>query len=73
MEGPIEVRSIMPGKIAALLVGEGQAVRSGQGVIVVEAMKMENELLAPKDGRVTRIRVRPGDTVEAGAALFTVE
>src|SRR5881628_976138 len=53
--------------------GEGQAVRSGQGVIVVEAMKMENELAAPKDGRITRIRVRPGDTVEAGAALFTVE
>jgi len=41
--------------------------------VVVEAMKMENELLAPKDGRVTRIRVRPGETVEAGAALFTVE
>ena len=73
VEGPIEVRAIMPGKIAALLMGEGQAVRSGQGVIVVEAMKMENELAAPKDGRITRIRVRPGDTVEAGAALFTVE
>jgi len=36
-------------------------------------MKMENELLAPKDGRVTRVRVRPGETVEAGAALFTVD
>src|SRR5256885_2049822 len=69
LEGPVEVRAIMPGKIAALLVEEGQEVRSGQGVLVVEAMKMENELLAPKDGRVTRIRVRPGETVEAGAAL----
>ena len=71
--GPVDVRAIMPGKIAALLVKEGQEVRSGQGVIVVEAMKMENELPAPKDGRVRRIRVRPGETVEAGAALFTVE
>jgi biotin carboxyl carrier protein len=73
LEGPVEVRAIMPGKITAFLVKEGQEVRSGQGVLVVEAMKMENELLAPKDGRVTRIRVRPGETVEAGAALFTVE
>jgi biotin carboxyl carrier protein len=73
MEGPVEVRAVMPGKIAGLLVTEGQEVRSGQGVIVVEAMKMENELPAPKDGRVTRVRVRPGDTVEAGAALLTVE
>ncbi|HKB08347.1 MAG TPA: biotin/lipoyl-containing protein [Candidatus Polarisedimenticolia bacterium] len=71
--GPIDVRAIMPGKITALLVNEGQEVRSGQGVIVVEAMKMENELPAPKDGRVRRIRVRPGETVEAGAVLFTVE
>jgi glutaconyl-CoA/methylmalonyl-CoA decarboxylase subunit gamma len=72
-EGPVEVRAIMPGKITALLVKEGQEVRSGQGVLVVEAMKMENELLAPKEGRVSRIRVRPGETVEAGAGLFTVE
>jgi len=73
VEGPVEVRAIMPGKITALLVKEGQEVRTGQGVIVVEAMKMENELAAPKDGRVSRIRVRPGETVEAGAALFTVD
>ena len=72
-EGPVEVRAIMPGRITTLLVKEGQEVRSGQGVLVVEAMKMENELLAPKEGRVTRIRVRPGETVEAGAGLFTVE
>jgi len=72
-EGPIEVRATMPGKIAALLAREGQEVKAGQGVVVVEAMKMENELPAPKDGRVARIRVRPGETVEAGAALFTVE
>ncbi|HYS77784.1 MAG TPA: acetyl-CoA carboxylase biotin carboxyl carrier protein subunit, partial [Candidatus Dormibacteraeota bacterium] len=59
--------------IVALLAREGQEVTAGQGVVVVEAMKMENELPAPKGGRVTRIRVRPGDTVEAGAGLFTVD
>src|SRR2546425_818091 len=71
-EGPVEVRAIMPGRIAAVLAREGQEVKAGQGVVVVEAMKMENELPAPRDGRVTRIRVRPGETVEAGTALFTV-
>ena len=72
-EGPVEVRAIMPGKIAALLAREGEQVKEGQGVVVVEAMKMENEIPAPKDGRLARLRIRPGDTVEAGAALFTVE
>ena len=72
-EGPAEVRSVMPGKVAALLVQEGQEVKAGQGVVVVEAMKMENELPAPKDGRVTSVRVRSGETVEAGALLLVVE
>jgi biotin carboxyl carrier protein len=72
-EGPIEVRSIMPGRVAALLARQGDRVKAGQGVVVVEAMKMENEMQAPKEGRVTAIRVRAGDTVEAGAPLFTVE
>ncbi len=71
--GPVQVRSIMPGKVASLLVREGQEVRAGQGVVVVEAMKMENEIQAPKDGRVASLRVRPGETVEAGVLLFTVE
>lgn len=72
-EGPVEVRAFMPGRIRALLAGEGDSVQGGQGVVVIEAMKMENEIQAPKDGRLTRVRVRPGDTVEAGSALFTVE
>ncbi len=71
--GRAEVRSVMPGRIAALLVKEGQHVKAGQGVVVVEAMKMENELPAPKDGRVTAVRVRAGETVEAGAILMSVE
>jgi len=72
-KGPVDVRSIMPGKIVALLADEGQEVTAGQGVVVVEAMKMANELTAPRGGRVARLRVRPGETVEAGAVLFTVE
>ncbi len=72
-KGPVDVRSVMPGKIVALLAGEGQEVAAGQGVVVIEAMKMANELTAPRDGRVARLRVRPGETVEAGAILFTVE
>ena len=71
--GPVEVRAIMPGKIRALLVREGNPVQGGQGVVVIEAMKMENEIQAPKAGRLTRVRVQRGDTVEAGAVLFTVE
>ena len=71
--GPMEVRSIMPGRIAALLVAEGQEVKAGQGLVVVEAMKMENEIPSPKSGRVGRVRVRPGEVVEAGAVLLSVE
>ncbi|HEU4403630.1 MAG TPA: biotin/lipoyl-containing protein [Candidatus Polarisedimenticolia bacterium] len=72
-QGRAEVRSIMPGKITALLVREGQEVKRGEGLVVVEAMKMENELPAPKDGRVTSVRVKPGETVEAGMVLLSVE
>lgn len=72
-DGPAEVRSIMPGRVVALLVRDGQEVREGQGVVVVEAMKMENEIPAPRTGRVKEIAVRPGDTVESGALLVTVE
>jgi biotin carboxyl carrier protein len=72
-DGPVQVRASMPGRIAALLAREGDAVREGQGVVVIEAMKMENELPAPRAGRVTSLRVRPGEAVEAGAPLFTVE
>jgi biotin carboxyl carrier protein len=73
IEGRVEVRSIMPGRVTALLVVQGQAVKSGQGLVVVEAMKMENEIPAPKDGTITSVRVKPGETVEAGAVLLTVD
>jgi biotin carboxyl carrier protein len=51
----------------------GQTVTAGQGVVVVEAMKMENELKAPADGVVASIVVQPGQTVEKGATLVTLE
>jgi biotin carboxyl carrier protein len=71
--GPAQVRASMPGRITALLVREGDVVSEGQGVVVIEAMKMENELPAPRAGRVTSLKARPGEAVEAGAPLFTVE
>ena len=70
--GPQPVRSPMPGKVVKVLVKEGEAVKAGQGVIVVEAMKMENELKAPRDGTVVQVAVQEGATVEAGQMLATI-
>ena len=63
----------MPGLVLKVEVEVGQAVRAGQGVIVVEAMKMENELKAPADGVVASISVQPGQTVDKGATLIVLE
>jgi biotin carboxyl carrier protein len=63
----------MPGRIVRLLVEKGEVVAAHQGVIVVEAMKMQNELKSPKNGRVAEIRVSPGDTVAAGDILAIIE
>ena len=67
------VTAPMPGLVVRVEVEVGQAVRAGQGVVVVEAMKMENELKAPADGTVARIEVQPGQTVEKGATLIVLE
>jgi biotin carboxyl carrier protein len=70
------VRSVvapMPGLVVRVEVEAGQQVRAGQGVVVVEAMKMENELKAPADGVVVRIAVQPGQAVEKGATLIVFE
>jgi biotin carboxyl carrier protein len=72
-QGPASVESVMPGKVVRLLVNEGDTVEEGQGLVVVEAMKMENEIGAPKAGRISSIAVEPGQTVEAGAALLVIE
>lgn len=67
------VNAPMPGLVVRLLVEPGEAVRAGQGLVIVEAMKMENELKAPADGTVARIEVQPGQTVDKGAALVVLE
>jgi biotin carboxyl carrier protein len=63
----------MPGKVVRVLVSAGDEVSVRQGLVVVEAMKMENELRSPKDGRVKDVRVQAGTSVEAGRVLVVVE
>ena len=71
--GPTAVKSPMPGKVVKVLVKPGDAVTSGQGIVVVEAMKMENELKAPRDGKVKAVSAKEGQTVEGGQTLATIE
>ena len=66
------IKALMPGRIARLLVAPGAAVRKGAGLLVLEAMKMENEIQSPADGVVDEFFVKPGDTVEGGADLVHV-
>ena len=63
----------MPGRVVRVLVGAGDTVSARQPVVVVEAMKMENELRSPKDGRVKEIAVAPGASVDAGRILVVIE
>lgn len=72
-EGRLNVTAPMPGKVVRVLAAEGDAVEAGQGLVVVEAMKMQNEMKAPKAGRVARLRVREGAAVAAGEVLVTIE
>jgi biotin carboxyl carrier protein len=71
--GKAMITSPMPGKVVKVLVTEGQEVEAGQGVIVVEAMKMENELKSAIAGKVKEIFVEEGEVVESGAKLLLVE
>lgn len=72
-DGPITLKASMPGRVVRLLIEEGEPVAAHQAVLVIEAMKMQNELKSPKEGRVTRIRVSPGDTVASGDILAVIE
>lgn len=67
------VKAPMPGRVVKALVAEGDSVEAGQPVIIVEAMKMENEVAASGAGIVRRIAVSSGDTVDAGAVLVEIE
>jgi len=71
--GRAQVTAPMPGKVVRVLVGQGQQVEAGQGLVVVEAMKMQNELKSPKAGAVLELRAAAGSTVNAGDVLVVVE
>lgn len=71
-QGSVTVNAPMPGKILGVKASVGQAVKKGDVVVVLEAMKMENEIVAPQDGTIASINVAVGDSVESGAVLATL-
>jgi len=71
--GPLRITAPMPGKVVRVLVKAGDAVLARQPVVVVEAMKMENEVRADRDGTVAEIHTRDGMSVEAGALLMIIQ
>jgi biotin carboxyl carrier protein len=72
-QGRQKIIAPMPGKVVRLLVAVGDAVEAGQGLIVVEAMKMQNEMKSPKAGMVVEMKTKPGATVTAGEILVVIE
>ena len=70
--GEFHLRAPMPGLIVAITVEEGQAIKKGQVLLILESMKMQNELKSPRDGTIGRVRVKPGDTVEQKQTLLSV-
>lgn len=70
--GEFHLRAPMPGLVVAVPVTEGQAVKRGEVILILESMKMQNELKAPRDGTIGRIRVRPGESVEQKQTLLSV-
>jgi acetyl/propionyl-CoA carboxylase alpha subunit len=72
LAGRQQVRAPMAGKIVRVLVAPGQHVESGQGLLVVEAMKMQNEIRSPKPGTVERLAAKEGETVNAGEVLAEI-
>jgi len=71
--GPRTVKAPMPGRVVRVLVAVGDEVAEQQGVVAIEAMKMQNELKSPKAGRVVRVAIAVGDTVGAGDVLVVIE
>ena len=70
--GGVSVNSPMPGNILSVNVKDGQAIKAGQVLMILEAMKMENEILSPADGTVSNVSVAKGSTVEAGTLLCSI-
>jgi biotin carboxyl carrier protein len=70
--GSVSVTAPMPGKILNVKLQAGAVVKKGDVILILEAMKMENEIVAPEDGTIASINVATGDSVEAGAVLATL-
>ncbi len=71
MGGDSALKSGMPGKIVKVFVKEGDEVKAGTPLLVMEAMKMENEMKASADVKISKVHVKPGDTIESGATLIS--
>lgn len=72
-EGRQNIAATMPGKVVRVLVAQGDEVEAGQGLVVVEAMKMQNEMKSPKAGRVAEVKTKADATVAAGEVLLVIE
>lgn len=70
--GEYLLKAPMPGLVVSILVDEGQDVKKGDVLVVLESMKMQNELKCPRDGSISRLRVKPGDSVEQRQTLLSV-
>ncbi len=73
VSGKVQMRAMMPGRVLSVAVKPGDQVEAQQGVLVIEAMKMENELKSPKAGKVIEVKVAAGQTVEKGELLIVIE
>lgn len=71
--GAIKINSPMPGNILSVKASAGQAVKKGDVLMILEAMKMENEICAPQDGTIASVQVAAGDSVESGDVLVTMD
>ena len=71
--GPLEIHAMIPGRVVAVAVTPGDVVAAGQTLLVVEAMKMQNELRTPRDGTVQRVAVGVGETIDLGDLLVVLE
>jgi biotin carboxyl carrier protein len=71
--GTLQIKASMPGRVARVLVTPGEVVVAHQGIVVIEAMKMQNELKAARDGRIAEVRVAAGDKVTSGQVLAVLE
>lgn len=71
--GAIKINSPMPGNILSVKASAGQAVKKGDVLMILEAMKMENEICAPQDGTIASVQAAAGDSVESGDVLVTMD